>query len=54
MNFHEFYTMGGYAPYVWPSFGLAALTFISQWLLTVHKKRRTLERLKTFWDRHES
>ena len=29
-SWHEFLTMGGYAAYVWPAYGIAALVLILQ------------------------
>lgn len=30
---HEFFAMGGYAPYVWPAFGLSFVVLLANWLL---------------------
>ena len=44
MNWHsasEFFAMGGYAPYVWGSFGVTAITLLLETLL-LRKRRRDI------------
>ena len=46
---HEFLYMGGYAAYVWPSYGLATLVFIGvvwQSLADYRAQKRQVERLE--------
>ena len=45
MNLHEFLHMGGYAFYVWTSYGLAAVVLVANLLipmLNARKQRRDL------------
>lgn len=39
MNWQEFFAMGGYAPYVWTSYGLMAVLLV--WNLIEPMRRRT-------------
>ena len=39
----EFFNMGGYALYVWGSFGMTALLMIAEPLLVRHKRKQTLQ-----------
>jgi heme exporter protein D len=41
-SFHEFVTMGGYAAYVWPAYGIAAMVV----LVNVLAPGRRLKRIK--------
>ena len=46
----EFFYMGGYAAFVWPSYGLAALVFIGviwQSLADYRSQKRLVEKLET-------
>ena len=46
---HEFLYMGGYAPYVWPSYGLALIVFVGviwQSLADYRTQKRQVERLE--------
>lgn len=45
-SWHEFLTMGGYAAYVWPAYGIAALVLILNALLPRRRLRRQLHELK--------
>jgi heme exporter protein D len=45
MDWSQFFSMGGYAFYVWGSYGVA-LVAISTELLFLAKKRKSLERAK--------
>lgn len=42
----DFWQMGGYAAYVWSSYGLAALVLIWLLLRAMHELRQTEKRLK--------
>lgn len=46
MTLHEFYTMGGYALYVWPAFALVAVTLGIQWVLAHRHQRKTHQKIK--------
>ncbi|NIJ41273.1 heme exporter protein D [Parvibaculum indicum] len=46
----EFFHMGGYAAFVWPSYGLAALVFIGviwQSLADLRAQKRLVDKLET-------
>jgi len=38
--------MGGYAAYVWPAYGLAALVMIANAVLPLHSLRKQLDELR--------
>lgn len=40
----EFWQMGGYAFYVWSSFGVALLVFVWNWLAPVLRRKELLSR----------
>jgi heme exporter protein D len=42
----EFFAMGGYAPYVWGSYGVTALCLIVEVLAVRARRRAALARLK--------
>ncbi|HSH41601.1 MAG TPA: heme exporter protein CcmD [Arenicellales bacterium] len=46
MNWAEFFNMGGYAFYVWTSFGLALIVLVGNVMWVLNRKRRILENLK--------
>ncbi len=46
MNWSEFFSMGGYALYVWSSFGLMALLLIANLVWTLQRKSIVTEKLK--------
>jgi heme exporter protein D len=35
----EFFAMGGYAAYVWPAYGVAALILVGLWIASVRELR---------------
>ena len=35
----EFFAMGGYAAYIWPAYGVAAVILIGLWLVSVKELR---------------
>ena len=41
----EFFAMGGYAFYVWGSYGVAAVLIVAEMWLLVSRRRALLERL---------
>ena len=45
-SFADFIAMGGYAGYVWGSFGVTALIMIVEPILARRHQRQTLSRLK--------
>ena len=45
MTVAEFFDMGGYALYVWGSFGVTALLMIAEPLLVRHRRRAILQRV---------
>ena len=45
-SWDEFLTMGGYAAYVWPAYGIAALVFLWNAVLPARRLRRQLRELK--------
>ncbi len=45
MNMAEFFDMGGYALYVWGSFGMTALLMIAEPMLLRGRRRSILKRI---------
>ena len=45
-NAAEFFAMGGYAVYVWGSFGACAVCMLAEPLLIRQKRRQVLQRLR--------
>jgi heme exporter protein D len=43
----EFFAMGGYAFYVWGSFGMTALVMVVESLLIRHQRKKTLQALRS-------
>jgi heme exporter protein D len=46
MSLAEFLNMGGYATYVWSSYGVAAVVLVANLLIPVQKHRLLLSRLR--------
>jgi heme exporter protein D len=46
MSAAEFFNMGGYAFYVWGSFGVTALAFVIEIALVRHKRSSALQQLR--------
>ena len=44
MSWSEFFTMGGYAFYVWGSFGVAAVLLVGEVVLLRRRKRALMQR----------
>ena len=42
MNWNEFFYMGGYAFYVWGSYGVTAALLLAEVLLVLARKRRVM------------
>ena len=38
----EFFAMGGYAPYVWPSYGIALIVLVANLVAPVMQRRKLL------------
>ncbi len=45
MSFAEFLHMGGYAPYVWGSYGLALLVLVGNVLAARHRRRKLIREI---------
>jgi len=46
MSLAEFLNMGGYAAYVWSSYGIAAVVLVANLVIPVQKHRLLLSRLR--------
>ena len=46
MSWAEFFNMGGYAFYVWTSFGLALIVLTGNVMWAFNRKRRVIRQLK--------
>lgn len=44
-SWHEFFTMGGYAAYVWPAYGISAVVLIANAILPGRQQRSLLKEL---------
>ena len=45
----EFFHMGGYAWFVWPSYGITAVVLWLNWYLPRREHDKTLRQLKRIW-----
>jgi heme exporter protein D len=45
-SWHEFVTMGGYAAYVWPAYGLAVIVLIANIAVPTRQHKRLIGQLK--------
>lgn len=45
-SWHEFLLMGGFAAYVWPAYGIAALVLIGNAVFPLRRLKRRLAELK--------
>ncbi len=43
----DFFAMGGYAAYVWPSFALTAIVMFANWYLAVHRRKKVIAQLRS-------
>jgi heme exporter protein D len=46
MTLSEFFNMGGYATFVWSSYGLALVVLVLNWWLPLQQHRQNLKKLK--------
>jgi heme exporter protein D len=46
MSLSEFFDMGGYAMYVWPSYAIAAIVLALNWWLPYQQHKQNLKRLR--------
>ena len=53
MNWSEFFSMGGYAPYVWGSYGLAFIAMAGEVLLLLRRQRALRENPRTLRNTHQ-
>lgn len=44
-SWHEFITMGGYAAYVWPAYGIALVVMVLNAVLPARRQRALLKEL---------
>lgn len=44
-SWHEFITMGGYAAYVWPAYGIALIVMVLNAVLPARRQRALLKEL---------
>jgi heme exporter protein D len=45
MNLSEFFHMGGYAVFVWSSYGIALVVLVLNWLLPYQQHKQNAKRL---------
>ena len=45
-NAREFFAMGGYALYVWGSFGVCAVAMIAEPLLVCHRRKQAIKNIR--------
>lgn len=53
MNWSEFFAMGGYATYVWGSYGLMALILILNIVVPLRKKSEAMDKARRFVTREK-
>lgn len=46
MSLSEFFNMGGYAVFVWSSYGLTLVVLVLNWLLPFQQHKQYLKKLK--------
>ncbi len=46
MTLSEFFNMGGYATFVWSSYGLALVVLVVNWWLPLQQHKQNLKKLK--------
>jgi heme exporter protein D len=44
----EFFAMGGYAGFIWPAYGIAALVLIGLLVVSLHQLRQARETLRRY------
>lgn len=50
----EFFAMGGYAVYVWPSFTLTALVVLANLFYAMHRRKKVISQLQRDVQREDS
>ena len=43
----DFFAMGGYAAYVWPSFALTAIVMFANLYLALHRRKKVIAQLRS-------
>ena len=46
MSFGEFLHMGGYAFYVWTSYGIAAIVLLVNFIIPIQRRRKLLDQIQ--------
>jgi heme exporter protein CcmD len=46
--FAEFFAMGGYAGFIWPAYGIAALVLVGLLVVSLHQLRQARETLRRY------
>jgi heme exporter protein D len=46
MSLSEFFNMGGYAVYVWSSYGLTLVVLVLNWLIPYQQHKQNIKKLK--------
>lgn len=54
MNWSDFFAMGGYAGYVWGSYGFAAVVLLANILGAARRKKTVLQLLRQYTKLHEA
>ena len=54
MTWSEFWNMGGYAPYVWASYGLALVVFVGNLLAAVQLRKTSAREVRRLVQREET
>ncbi len=54
MSMSEFFHMGGYASYVWFSYGLTAVSLAITWVLPVMRRKAILKKLARRLEQEDS
>ena len=44
----EFFAMGGYAGFIWPAYGIAALVLVGLLVVSMHQLRQAREMLRRY------
>ncbi len=44
----EFFAMGGYAGFIWPAYGIAALVLVGLLVVSLHQLRQARETLRRY------
>jgi len=46
MSFQEFIDMGGYAPYIWSSYGIALVIFVALFISVKMQRKSLIDKLR--------